>query len=376
MLLKSIKITNFKNYEAFEASFHAKLNIITGLNGTGKTNLLDAIYYLCFCKSYFQSSDAANVLHGETYFRLDGSFLSKLEADAENEEGDNDVNDDVNDIGCAYMRGKRKVVEKNKVAYGKFAEHIGFCPLVFIEPDDVQIIKGGGTNRRKLMDVTLAQYDKEYLQALIVYERNRKQRNALLKQFASQQTFDQTLINVYDEQLIESGSLIFEKRNQMLELLNPIFLEVYREISGDKEQVNFKYESQLLDKPFAELLKSSIQKDRIIQRTSIGIHNDDWLFEIKDHELKKLGSQGQQKSFLISLKLSTFHLLKSKMNKMPIILMDDIFDKLDNERIEQLIKIVSKDTFGQVFVTNTDERHLREILEKLGLEGKYFAVGN
>ncbi len=362
MQLKSIKITNFKNYATFNASFHPKLNIITGLNGTGKTNLLDAIYYLCFCKSYFQSSDAANVLHEESYFRLDGSFWD------ENKE------EELADIGCAYMRNKKKVIEKNKIAYEKIAEHIGFCPLVFIEPDDVQIIKGGGANRRKLMDVTLAQYDKDYLQALMVYERNRKQRNALLKQFASRQTFDQTLINIYDEQLISTGTQIFNKRQEMLELLNPIFLEVYKEISGDKEIVNFNYQSQLSEAPFEDLLKSSIQKDRIIQRTSCGIHKDDWQFEIKNRDLKKLGSQGQQKSFLISLKLSTFHLLKSKMNKMPIILMDDIFDKLDNERIEQLIKIVGADEFGQIFITNTDEKKLRDILNKMQLDGEYFTT--
>ncbi len=365
LYLSKLILTNFKNYPSYQVDFHPDLNVITGLNGAGKTNLLDAVYYLCFCKSAFQARDPLNILDGESFFRIEGGF---------NSAGDGEGNVQVDVISCAYMKGRKKVMERNKIPYKKITEHIGFCPLVLIAPDDVQIVKGGSSERRRLLDGTLSQYDLGYLEALLQYERVRKQRNALLKQFATQKYFDETLIQTYDEQLILFGQEIFEKRKQLLKDLHPIFQSFYQNISSSRELVDFRFESQLEQNTLGNLLKKSREKDRIMQRTTVGIHKDDLLFEIKSFELKQLGSQGQQKSFLIALKLAIYQLLAQKTNQQPLLLLDDIFDKLDGERIEHLLKLVTGENFGQIFVTDTHTNRLGDILDKLSLDFKHFEI--
>ncbi len=366
MRIEKLNLANFKNYPELMVDFNKGINIITGLNGAGKTNLLDAIYYLCFTKSYYQNSDSQNILHENNYFRVEGAFCKDTDPDAAQNTA----------ISVAFMKGKKKQVDKNKVVYDKISDHIGFCPLVLIEPDDVQIIKGGSKERRKLMDTALSQVDREYLLAYMKYERTRSQRNALLKQFAERRTFDENLILGYDQQLISSGNLIYEKRKTILAALNPIFLDFYEILSGGKEKVEFHYNSVLNDLSFEECLLKNREKDRIMQRTTAGIHGDDWAFEIKDHPLKKLGSQGQQKSFLIALKLALHQYLKKERNTNPLLLLDDIFDKLDVERIEMLLKLVTGEDFGQVFITDTDGERLESLLVNRKTDYQHFKINS
>lgn len=396
------------------------MNIITGLNGAGKTNLLDAIYYLCLCKSYFQPTDSINILHGEAFFRLEGHFTreknqkssakdveqnvdianslenspSDIALESPNQPNTPDKTTDIeaekpklynlDDNGnsdklidlvtSAYMKGRKKVVERNKVPYKKYSEHIGYCPVVIIEPDDVQLIRGGSSNRRSLIDSTLSQFNPAYLETLIQYERSRKQRNALLKQMVINQSFDGTLLDTYDLQLCETGPIIYEHRKKFLAELNPIFQKYYTEISAGREKVNFVYASEMHKTPLLESLQKSRERDRILKRTTAGIHVDDWLFRIGDYDLKKLGSQGQKKSFLIALKLAIYQYIKEKKQQKPFLLLDDIFDKLDTERTQMLLKMVVDDNFGQIFITDTSAFRLKTILETLSLDFKHFEV--
>ena len=361
MILASINLANFKNYEKIQTSFHPKMNIISGLNGSGKTNLLDAIYYLCFCKSYFQTSDTQNILHQENFFRLEGFFQPKTEEALVN-------------ISQAYQKRSKKVVQRNRVTYTNLTEHIGFCPLILIAPDDIQLINAGSTERRKLIDTTLSQFNRTYLDYLIHYNRNLQQRNALLKTFASTNTFNKALLETYDEELRKSAPLIHQNRLELMETLNPIFQKFYRQLSNEQETVSLQYKSSLLEMDFAQILAKNRQKDCLLQRTSDGIHRDDLIFKIGEYPLKKLGSQGQKKSFLIALKLAFYQLIQQKKQMLPLLLLDDIFDKLDRQRTQQLLEIVTQDSFGQIFITDTQLERLQQILQTLKLPFKHFEI--
>ncbi|APZ46973.1 DNA recombination protein RecF [Polaribacter reichenbachii] len=359
MYLQKISIVNFKNIESQTFDFQEKINCFVGNNGVGKTNVLDAIYYLSFTKSYFNSVAVQNIKHGEGFFMIEGNYL---------------LNDRIEKIVCSLKKGQKKVLKRNEKAYGKFSEHIGQFPLVIISPADRDLVTEGSDTRRKFIDGVISQQNKSYLQDLIAYNKVLSQRNALLKYFAANRTFDALNLSVYDEQLANYASKIYKIRKAFLEEFIPIFNNKYQIISGDKEQVNLNYKSQLHDFNMEDLLKKSLEKDRVIQYTTSGIHKDDLSFEIGDYPIKKFGSQGQQKSYLIALKLAQFQFIKQQSKVTPILLLDDIFDKLDENRVAQIIDLVNNDEFGQIFITDTHSDRTENILKQGDKEYQIFKL--
>jgi DNA replication and repair protein RecF len=349
MHLQKISLVNFKNIESQSFDFEERINCFVGNNGVGKTNILDAIYYLSFTKSYFNPIAGQNIRHGEDFFMIEGSYL---------------LNERKEKIVCSLKKGQKKVLKRNDKSYEKFAEHIGQLPLVIVSPADRDLIVDGSDTRRKFIDGVISQQDKAYLQSLLSYNKVVSQRNALLKYFAANRTFDALNLNIYDEQLISHGTSIYHKRKAFLEKFTPIFNQKYQQISNDKETVNLTYSSQLHTMPFETLLKNNLEKDRMLQYTSVGIHKDDLSFEIGEYPIKKFGSQGQQKSYLIALKLAQFQFIKEQSNVTPILLLDDIFDKLDEHRVAQIIDLVNKDEFGQIFITDTHGDRTEEVVKK------------
>ena len=359
MYLQKISLVNFKNIVSQSFDFQEKINCFVGDNGVGKTNVLDAIYYLSFTKSYFNSVAIQNIRHGEGFFMIEGNYL---------------LNDRKEKIVCSLKKGQKKVLKRNDKAYGKFSEHIGQFPLVIISPADRDLVTEGSDTRRKFIDGVISQQNKTYLQDLIAYNKVLSQRNALLKYFAANRTFDALNLSVYDEQLSEYGSRIYEVRKTFLEQFIPIFNEKYQVISGDKEQVNLNYKSQLHNFNMNDLLHKSLEKDKVLQYTTSGIHKDDLNFEIGDYPIKKFGSQGQQKSYLIALKLAQFEFIKQQSNVIPILLLDDIFDKLDENRVSQIIDLVNNDEFGQIFITDTHSDRTEKILKQGDKEYQVFKL--
>lgn len=359
MYLQKISLVNFKNIEAETFSFEKKINCFVGNNGVGKTNILDAIYYMSFAKSYFNPVAGQNIKHGEGFFMIEGDYL---------------LNERSEKIICSLKRGQKKVLKRNGKAYEKFSEHIGQLPLVIISPSDRDLIVEGSETRRKFINGVISQQDKKYLQALISYNKIISQRNALLKYFAANRTFDALNLSVYNEQLIEYGTIVYEKRKTFLTDFVPIFNEKYKLISGDKEQVNLQYKSQLDEGAFADLLQLNLEKDRMLQYTSVGIHKDDLSFEIGAYPIKKFGSQGQQKSYLIALKFAQFEFIKQQSNITPILLLDDIFDKLDENRVAQIISLVNNDAFGQIFITDTHSERTENVLKQHNNEYQIYSL--
>lgn len=349
MYLQKISLVNFKNIVSQSFDFEKKINCFVGNNGIGKTNVLDAIYYLSFTKSYFNAVATQNIRHGETFFMIEGDYL---------------LNDRNEKIVCSLKKGHKKVLKRNGKNYDKFSEHIGQLPLVIISPADRDLVTEGSDTRRKFIDGVISQQNKLYLKDLLAYNKVLSQRNALLKYFAANRTFDALNLSVYDDQLSEYGTRIYEVRKSFLEQFIPIFNEKYEIISGDKEKVNLNYKSQLHDLAMKDLLSKSLEKDRVIQYTTSGIHKDDLSFEIGDYPIKKFGSQGQQKSYLIALKLAQFDFIKQQSNATPILLLDDIFDKLDEHRVSQIIDLVNNNEFGQIFITDTHVGRTENILKQ------------
>lgn len=349
MYLQKISLVNFKNIATQSFDFQEKINCFVGDNGVGKTNVLDAIYYLSFAKSYFNPVALQNIRHGEDFFMVEGSYLL-----GEREEK----------IVCSLKKGQKKVLKRNGKAYEKFSEHIGHLPLVIISPADRDLIVEGSETRRKFIDGVISQQDKEYLKNLIQYTKVVSQRNALLKYFAANRTFDKLNLKIYNEQLIAYGSVIYKKRKEFLELFVPIFNEKYQMITEGKEHVNLAYNSQLHTMPFEELLERNVEKDRIVQYSTVGVHKDDLSFEIDKFPIKKFGSQGQQKSYLIALKLAQFQFIKEQSSVTPILLLDDVFDKLDEHRVSQIIELVNRDEFGQIFITDTHAERTENVIKK------------
>jgi DNA replication and repair protein RecF len=349
MYLQKLSLVNFKNLESQSFDFQQKINCFVGNNGVGKTNILDAIYYLSFAKSYFNSVAVQNIRHGEAFFMIEGDYI---------------LNDRNEKIVCSLKKGQKKVLKRNNKAYAKFSEHIGQFPLVIISPADRDLVTEGSDTRRKFIDGVISQQNKTYLQDLIAYNKVLSQRNALLKYFAANRIFDALNLSVYDEQLSNYGSKIYEVRKEFLSAFIPIFNKKYQIISGDKEQVNLNYKSQLHDFLMTDLLQKSLEKDKILQYTTSGIHKDDLNFEIGNYPIKKFGSQGQQKSYLIALKLAQFEFIKKQSEVTPILLLDDIFDKLDESRVSQIIDLVNNDEFGQIFITDTHAERTENILKQ------------
>jgi len=350
MFLKKLSLINYKNFESNSFDFNQKINCLVGNNGVGKTNVLDAIYHLSFGKSYFNPVATQNIKHGEDFFVIDGLY----------EKADRDEN-----IICSLKRGQKKMVKRNGKPYEKLSEHIGFLPLVIISPADRDLIIEGSDIRRKFMDSVISQSNKSYLQNLINYNKVLSQRNSLLKYFALNSTFDADTLSIYNDQMHELGSQIYAERRKFLEAFLPIFMTRYNAISNEKEIVNISYKSQLHEKDFRSLLDESLAKDKVLQYTSVGIHKDDLLFTIETYPIKKFGSQGQQKSFLIALKLAQFDFIKNLANVTPILLLDDIFDKLDEQRVAQIMSLVNHDDFGQIFISDTHVERTETIVKEI-----------
>ncbi|MBW4891071.1 DNA replication/repair protein RecF [Mucilaginibacter sp. HMF5004] len=359
MHLKQLSLLNFKNYNEAELSFQPGVNVFVGSNGAGKTNLLDAMHYLSLCKSYFNPIDSQQIKQGADFFMINGVF-------------EKDEHKEV--IACGLKRNQKKQFKRNKKEYQRLADHIGLFPSVMISPYDISIIIEGSEERRKFIDNVISQTDNQYLDELITYNKTLINRNALLKLIADTGKYDPALLEVYDEQLISSGNRIFQKRKAFMETFTDIFNRHYQFISDDAEQVALVYESQLLADDFAALLKRSVERDRVLERTTAGIHKDDLQFTIHGMPMKKFGSQGQQKSFLIALKLAQYSFLQQQKGYKPLLLLDDIFDKLDEHRTVKLMQMVSNNDFGQVFITDTSAARINQIFNTLGVQIKMFKV--
>jgi DNA replication and repair protein RecF len=328
-----------------------------GKNGIGKTNILDAIYHLANGKSYFNPLAVQNIKHGEEFFVVDGEF---------------EKNERSEQILCSLKKGQKKILKRNSKVYEKFSDHIGFIPLVIISPADRDLIIEGSETRRKFMDSVISQLDNNYLQQLIQYQKIILQRNALLKYFALNHVFEKDTLSIYNEQLDNLGKSIFDKRQKFLEEFIPIFNQYHQDITNSAETVQLVYQSDLFEKDTLTLLAENLSKDRALQYTSVGVHKDDLSFEIDHHPIKKFGSQGQQKSFLIALKLAQFDFVKKQSGEKPILLFDDIFDKLDEFRVSKIIAMVNNEEFGQLFISDTHPERTENIVKTTHQSYKIF----
>lgn len=359
MHLRKISLVNFKNFDSQSFDFEDRINCFVGNNGVGKTNVLDAIYYLSFAKSYFNPIASQNIRHEQDFFMLEGAYQ---------------MNGKVDTVICSLKKGHKKILKRNGKVYERFADHIGHLPLVIISPSDRDLILEGSDVRRKFMDGVISQSNNSYLRNVIRYNKVVSQRNALLKYFALNRTFDLVSLQVYDNQLNQYGSLIYEDRKLFLETFIPIFKKRYEEITNCQEEVALVYKTHLEQNDILSLMEQNLKKDRLLQFTSTGIHKDDLSFEIDGHPIKKFGSQGQQKSYLIALKLAQFDFMKDQTSVKPILLLDDIFDKLDDLRVAQLINLVNKEEFGQLFITDTHKERTEEVVKKTEQPYKIFQL--
>jgi DNA replication and repair protein RecF len=359
MHVEKLSIVNFKNYRQVELELSPEINCFVGSNGAGKTNLLDAIHYLSMCRSYLNPIDSQNILFEEQFFVIQGLWVKESSSDQ---------------IYCGVKKGTKKVFKKNKVQYEKLAEHIGSYPSVMISPYDRNLITEGSELRRKWMDGIIAQFDRDFLNDLVKYGKVLDQRNALLKNMADFGFFNRENIEVWNEQLVTYGQRIFSARSAFLDEFISVFQKYYDDLSDNKETVGLEFKSHLLEGDFLIQLKAAERQDHRKQYTTIGIHKDDLIFTINGHPVKKFGSQGQQKSYLIALKLAQFEWLTTHLNVKPVMLLDDIFDKLDNKRVGRLMELVSDNSFGQVLVTDTDEDRVKRIFDSINLPFKLFTV--
>ncbi len=359
MFLQTITLRNFKNFSESAFEFSPKINAFVGRNGVGKTNLLDAVHYLALTKSYLNFSDVQNIKFEEDFFSIEGNFRKNNQEEV---------------VFCGVQREKGKILKRNAKPYERISDHIGHFPVVMISPYDLDLIKEGSEVRRKFMDNIISQSNKEYLQSLMRYNRVLNQRNSLLKYFFQNQTFDKVSLEIYDEELIELGNYIFEQRKKFIAEFLPIFSHFYQILSQGNESVHIRYESDLEETSLDNLLKESLSKDRLAQFTTRGIHKDDLKFTLINYPIKKFGSQGQQKSYLISLKLAQFELMKSYLKTTPLLLLDDIFDKLDEIRVEQLIKLVNEEKFGQIFISDTHPERTENVVQQINSESKIFRL--
>ncbi|KNB60102.1 DNA replication/repair protein RecF [Chryseobacterium sp. Hurlbut01] len=359
MIIRKLSLYNFKNHSEKTFDLSPQINCFVGNNGVGKTNILDALHYLSVGKSFLGNTDLNNIKQDEDFFSI-------------NAEIQNDDSEDI--IKISQPKEAKKIIKKNDKTYDRLADHIGYLPSVMISPYDSNLISDSGESRRKFLDSMISQTDSEYLFGLIQYQKTIQQRNALLKYFAKNRTWDKDSLEIYDDPIAKSGTQIYKKRKNFVEKLNPIVQSFYEIISGGKESVSVVYESHLQEDSFENLLKESLDRDRMLTYTSKGIHKDDLLFDMDSVLIKKIGSQGQQKSFLISLKLAQMSLVKELTGKTPILLLDDIFDKLDDTRVAQLIKLVNQENFGQIFITDTHRERTESVVKKINEESIIFEV--
>jgi DNA replication and repair protein RecF len=359
LLVHALELTHFKNHRASSWQFNPKVNIISGNNGNGKTNVLDALHYLSLTKSYLNTNDSQNITHGESMALLKAKLARK-------------GSEHVLDLGL--KRGQKKKVRLDGKEIDRLADHVGYMPVVMITPMDRDLIIDAAETRRKLMDTTVSQNDKRYLNALMAYNRALTQRNTTLKYFASNRTYDAEMIGLYNEQLAHNASIIFEARKAFASELLPLLTHYYHLLSGGKETVGVRYKSALHESSMTDLLTENESKDRVLQYTSSGTHRDDLVFHLGEHPIKRVGSQGQQKSFLIALKLAQFEITKRHLGMPPLLLLDDIFDKLDEGRVANLLSLVHTEEFGQIFITDTHPERMLELSENLQLNHSTFEI--
>jgi len=359
MVLKQISILNFKNHHSVELDFPPSINCFTGNNGVGKTNLLDAIHYLSICKSYFNPIDSQNICHDQEFFMIEGIY---------------DIDGKEEKISCGIKRNQKKKFSRNKKEYKKLSEHIGLLPIVMVSPSDIRLILEGSEERRKFLDAVIAQYDKDYLDSIIKYNKALLQRNTLLKHFAEKNRFNENELEAWNIPLIQHGTQIYSKRKTFVDQLIPVFQKYHEFISDGKEKVSLRYKSDLEFKDFEKILKESLPKDKVLLYTTKGVHKDDLIMEMEGNAIKKTGSQGQQKTYLVALKLAKYEFMGEKTGKKPILLLDDIFDKFDHDRVEKIIELLGRENFGQIFMTDTDPERLFTILTEVGHKHRIFNI--
>ena len=355
MQLRKISIINFKNIADAELELSAGINCFTGDNGAGKTNVLDAVHYMSMSKSSLQMTDGQSLRHGEEFFILDGAYRTD-EGKSEN-------------IVCSFSRRTGKTLKRNGKEYDRLSDHIGLIPAVIVSPADTVLISDSADERRRYLNAFISQLDRTYLRAVMRYKAVLQERNTLLKV-----SRDETMLAIYDAQLAELAAVIYDRRREMVERLRPLTAEYYAALSGDREQVELSYLSDLDEAPMAELLLASRERDFVNQFTTRGVHRDDMVLKIGGYQLRKYGSQGQQKSFLLALKLAQYSIVAEQSGERPILLLDDLFDKLDTGRVEELLRLVAGERFGQIFITDCNKVRLQRVLENAKAEYALFSV--
>lgn len=358
MHINNLSLVNFKNYKEAAVNFHPKLNCFVGDNGAGKTNILDAIFYLCMCKSYFNSTDQYSIYSGDTFMVLQADFIR---------------NEKTEEVYCGLKQGKKKQFRRNKKEYVKLSDHIGLFPVVMVSPADIQLILDGSEERRKYINSVISQYNKTYLTNIIAYNKVLAHRNKLLKDLQGGNT-QLDLLDIFDNQLIELGNEIYSERKKFIKEFTPVFNKYYSDISGGEESVELVYQSQLNSGEFEGKLRSCRNKDMVVQFTTTGIHKDDLVLNLNGTSIKRIGSQGQQKTYLVSLKLAQFEFLKKVNKVLPILLLDDVFDKFDSHRVKQIIQLVADESFGQIMITHTNMERMKVLLKELDVDHKLFHV--
>lgn len=360
MMLQDLALTGFKNYSQISLDFDSNCFVgFTGPNGVGKTNLLDAIHYLSLGKSYFNPTDRQNIRDGEQFFNVKGHFQKA---------------EQVHEVFCSYMPGRKKIIKHNGSPYEKISNHVGAFPNVIITPYDVKLINEGSEERRRFLDSIISQIDRNYLQQISQYQRYLNQRNARLKEMAESGSFDGSLLSVYDEKIAPLADAIYQRRNQFLEAFNPVFNRYYAWLSNHQEPVALSYSSPLATDNLENLFRQNQEKDRALQRTTTGIHRDDLVFTLQERSLKRFGSQGQQKSFLVALKLAQYEMLLNAQNEAPILLLDDIYDRLDDQRVSRLMEAITRHPFSQVFLTDTSHERVKELFKPLNAPSETVAL--
>ena len=373
MILKKLSILNYKNIAEATLELSPKMNCFIGRNGMGKTNVLDAVYYLSFCRSANNPIDSQVIRHDEPFCMIEGEYVEEIFDQGTKRPEVERKNEDTLIISCGMKRGMKKHFKRNKKEYKRLSEHIGLIPLVVVAPADTLLIEGSSEERRKLMDIVISQYDRSYIDALARYNNAHQQRNTLLK--LEDQEPDPLLMQLWEEQMAEAGEQLYEKRKAFVDELVPVFQLYYERISEGSEQVGLHYVSHCQRGPLLEVIRRDRMKDRAVGYSLHGVHRDDLEFTLGGHPMRREGSQGQNKTYVIALKLAQFDFLKRTASKTtPLLLLDDIFDKLDANRVEQIVSLVSSDSFGQIFITDTNRDHLDQILSNSHLDYRIFHV--
>ena len=358
MYIRKLSLVNFKNIRQAEINFSPKINCFIGANGAGKTNILDAVYFLSYCKSHSNNIDSQNITHGQDFFVIQGDYSMS--------------DDREENIYCGLKRNKKKQFKRNQKEYTRLSDHVGLIPLVIVSPDDQTLISGASEERRRFVDSIISQYDRQYLNLLIRYNSALQQRNSLLKQDGGMPSAE--MFDLWDTQLAQLGESIYQTRVSFLEKFVPLFQKYYTFLSSNNEEVTLAYESHLNTNDLYDMLVQRRERDFYLGYTTAGIHRDDLAMNIDGYPIKRVGSQGQNKTYLVALKLAQFSFLKETSASTPLLLFDDIFDKLDSSRVSQIIRLVSEDTFGQIFITDTNREHIDEIIDMLDYESRIFSV--